>query len=117
MEEIFKKYYSLPLELDKYTKRKVWTKDDDMAFDFEMETPTNLAEEIVNKLNNKKSEIVLSNLRYNDGYIYHNDSKLLFIRSWGRLIGQGASGLGLSQQEAINIQDSFGNWIIKKLSK
>lgn len=36
-------------------------------------------------------------------------------KGWGYLIGAG--GLNLSAEEAVKIQDDFGNWIVNTLNK
>lgn len=41
-------------------------------------------------------------------------NKIILIRGWGYLTGNG--GLRMSQEEAINIQDTFAEFIISKLT-
>lgn len=111
----FNKYFKLPLVHDDIASFMVWDSDDNRAFDFcfdDKETQ----KKIVNKLNGKESKSIDNELSFEDGFVYADGIKLLFIRSWGRLTGTGG-GLGLSPEKAAEIQDGFCQWIIDTLKK
>lgn len=55
-------------------------------------------------------------MKYNkDGYVSIDGINIMVLRGWGHLTGRGA--LNLSPEEAIEIQDDFGEWIVKKLKQ
>lgn len=41
---------------------------------------------------------------------------IIQIRGWGRLIGRGHGGLGMSDEEAAKVQDNFGNRVAALLN-
>jgi len=111
---IHKKYFKIPLNSSEFAPFMVWTADGERAFDFCIEGKKDMLK-IVDKLNGNEPKSMKSHvLMYDDGYVYADGHKLLFIRSWGRLTGTGG-GLGLSSEKASEIQDSFGEWIIDTL--
>ena len=124
----FKDVYKLPLE--RYAGiDKVYHAGGHMAFDFlrryrmEDEDVVHVAEDsqekIVNILNGRDKQRIEHLLKYEDGYISIQREgkwfKIMLIRGWGYLIGAG--GLNLPAEEAVKIQDDFGNWIVETLSK
>ena len=117
----WKSVYKFPLEL-KYST-KVMTPDFEMAFDFipsfikDIETLQISLEDkqkIVRILNGSDEKVkTLSNYSYKNGTIFVNELALIWIRGWGHLTGQG--GLRLKEEQAIEIQDGFANFIISTL--
>ena len=113
--------YKFPLEL-KYST-KVMTPDFEMAFDFipsfikDIETLQISLEDkqkIVRILNGSDEKVkTLHNYSYKNGTIFVNELALIWIRGWGHLTGQG--GLRLKEEQAIEIQDGFANFIISTL--
>jgi len=128
---MFKKYFKLPLQFS-YGFTKVSTDDNNMAFDFvsswlKIENGFNLTDSqkglIVEIINGEDFKLPKELSFTIDGeanvHLLQNGKDkgiILFIRSWGRLTGTGG-GLGLSEDKAIEIQDSFGEYIIEKLNK
>lgn len=53
------------------------------------------------------------NLTYSNGEIYNGAQLLLVVRGFGHLTGNG--GLGLNVEEALKIQDEFGEWLCRLL--
>jgi hypothetical protein len=118
-EKYFKPPFSLP-----YGHTKVFTSDSQMAFDFVSKTFEPTACEISNEDKQKLLDILNGSdtvyttkldFAYKNGTITLNGNPFVWIRSWGRLTGTGG-GLGLSVNEATEIQNSFGNYIIEKWS-
>lgn len=117
----WKSVYKFPLEL-KYST-KVMTPDFEMAFDFipsfikDIETLQISLEDkqkIVRILNGSDEKVkTLSNYSYKNGTIFVNELALIWIRGWGHLTGQG--GFRLKEEQAIEIQDGFANFIISTL--
>lgn len=120
---MYKEYYKQPYEL-KFGYTKVWTADNNMAFDFvpkmiepdayemSLEDKQGLLD-IINGTDKKISNNF--KFRYECGTIFLNDKPFIWIRSWGRLTSTGG-GLGLSTEKATEIQDSFGNYIVERLN-
>ncbi len=110
----WKDVYRLPLRLDKST---FWVYDDNYNFVFQFETEDEkLKIEIIDVINVDK------NLDRDDYFEYRNtlivDSKgieIIMIRGYGYLTGIG--GLNLSDKEACNIQDTFGQFIVDRLNE
>lgn len=117
----WKSVYKFPLELKNSTK--VMTPDFEMAFDFipsfikDIETLQISLEDkqkIVRILNGSDEKVKTPhNYSYKNGTIFVNDLALIWIRGWGHLTGQG--GLRLKEEQAIEIQDGFANFIISTL--
>jgi hypothetical protein len=113
---IHEKYFKLPLESDEVDPSMVFTADYDRAFDFLIENSKSKIA-ILEKLNgNITKSMDAHELTHKGGEIYVDGIKLLRIRSWGRLTGTGG-GLGLSTEKAVEVQDSFAQWIIDTLIK
>jgi len=113
--ENFKKYFKLPLVHDEYAPCMVWDSDDNRALDFTFDDKENQVK-IVKLLNGEldKESYIKGEFTHKGGEIYLDGSKLLMVRSWGRLTGTGG-GLGLSTDKAAEIQDGFCDWIINTL--
>ena len=117
----WKSVYKFPLEL-KYST-KVMTPDFEMAFDFipsfikDIETlqiSLDDKQKIVRILNGSDEKVkTLHNYSYKNGTIFVNELALIWIRGWGHLTGQG--GLRLKEEQAIEIQDGFANFIVSTL--
>lgn len=115
------KYFKPPFKFP-FGFSKVFTNDSNMAFDFvsKMFEPTayEMSPEdkqgLLDILNgaDKKMETKLD-LGYANGTITLDGRPFIWIRSWGRLTGTGG-GLGLPDDKARQIQDSFANHIIEK---
>lgn len=116
----FKDCYKLPLSVDEYCPIITWTADNKRAFDWCVNISPEKQQELINKINDTKQHQFKYKF-YRDGIeIYSENPKfngkpILMIRGWGYLTGIG--GLHLSQEEAIQIQDEFGNYIVEQLNK
>jgi hypothetical protein len=120
---MYKDYFKLPLRFW-FGQTKVFTNDDQIAFDFvpimiepnayqmSLEDKQGIID-IING-NDKKMQNDFK-FKYDSGTIFLNDKPFIWIRSWGRLTGTGG-GLGLSGEKATQIQDSFGNYIVETLN-
>lgn len=107
----FKKYYKFPL---KSNIIGAITNDYKKAFDWCCNLSESNKENIINCINgNSKSNHF--GWSYNEGFIYFKEEKIILIRGWGMLTGKG--GYNLSSEEAIKIQDDFGNHIVQMLNK
>jgi hypothetical protein len=119
--ESFAKYYEMPLRVDEYCPFYIWTKDNEMAFNYLDES----------KLNNEDTSEVISIVNAINGYepgcfnaSIHPEHKdiiqidgvdKLLIRGWGNLTARGSHNL--STKEACKIQDDFAKWIVEQLSR
>lgn len=95
---------------------KVFTSDDKMAFDWLDNFTPGFKKKIIAIINGEQNPPHKDKF-YRDGItIYHKDiiMPILRIRGWGYLTGVG--GLHLSEDEAIRIQNEFGDYIIKQLN-
>ena len=45
-----------------------------------------------------------------------NNNKILDLRGWGRLTGHGKVGLGMTPEEAVELQDEFGTFLAEVLN-
>lgn len=116
----FKKYFKFPL---KYVNPvMVNTSDNKRAIDFltSWRNDDKVKNYIVKTLNGEISQVP-DDLGFSDNYRYENcevfldDKKIMRIRGWGYLTGMGSGGLKLLSEEAIKIQDEFGEFIVKCL--
>ena len=125
----FNEVYKFPLRADKYLPSMVWTADGNSAFDFvtgtndDIEVDEFITLETANKyldvINGKQKSQFTETFVYEDSYIYYKDDNedlhpVISIRGWGHLISPG--GLNLSVEDAIKVQDDFGNYIVEKLN-
>ena len=116
----FKEVYKFPLKVDEYCDFITWTADKQRAFDWCVDIPLDKKQELIDVLNNTvqrsfKYKFYQEGIEiYSDNPIFEGEPVLL-IRGWGYLTGPG--GLHLPQEEAIRIQDEFGDYIIEQLNK
>lgn len=115
----FKDYYKFPLKpMPGLELIKVLTDDNQMAFDWCVELAPLLRHQLLTKINGIPASGDLKTLYIpEDGIVYYGkffDKPLLRIRGWGHLTGIG--GLHLSEDKAKEIQDAFGNYIVKQLN-
>jgi hypothetical protein len=117
-----KNYFKPPFKFW-FGATKVFTSDEQLAFDFvpkmiepdAYEMSLEDKQGLIDIINGAEKKITNDfNFKYECGTIFLNEKPFIWIRSWGRLTGQGG-GLGLSTEEAIKIQESFANFIIEKL--
>ena len=120
MEE-FKKYYKFPLKMWKDLYIKVFTQENNMAFDWLLpygEKYNSLKERLLDKINGKEVNIDKT-FYHKEGYIYARGEataiKVALIRGWGMLTGIG--GYNLSADKAAEIQDAFANYCVEMLNK
>ena len=112
--------YKLPLKVDEYCDFITWTADKQRAFDWCVDIPLDKKQELIDVLNNTvqrsfKYKFYQEGIEiYSDNPIFEGEPVLL-IRGWGYLTGVG--GLHLPQEEAIRIQDEFGDYIVEQLNK
>ena len=119
--ESFAKYYNMPLRVDDYCPSYVWTKDNEMAFNYldeERIDNRDLVEiyEIVNAINGYGHGKFNASINPNHNDIIQIDGvDKLLIRGWGNLTGQGS--YNLSNEEAIKVQNDFAKWIVEQLRR
>lgn len=125
----FSKYYKFPLKMWEGTTGKVFTDDNNMAFDWKLphsEVYDDVKQRLLDRINGydytpwavKKVFYVSEN-----GYIMcklvagdnvGKEIKVLQIRGWGMLTGVG--GYNLDPSVASQIQDDFTEFILKQLN-
>lgn len=119
---MYKDYFKKPFKF-LFGQTKVFTSDNQIAFDFvpKMIEPDAYImsfedkQGIIEIINGAEKKINNNfKFKYECGTIFLDEKPFIWIRSWGRLTGTGG-GLGLSSEKAKEIQDSFANFIIKKL--
>lgn len=105
--------YELPLK--RYVASHVHDSKDNFVFQFIIEGK-DLQDKIIDCLNGVKHvEGKTSRFVYQQGFIQTDKgNKLLLIRGWGGLTGQG--GYGLSPEQAVLVQDTFAEFIISRLN-
>jgi hypothetical protein len=117
----FKEVYKFPLKVDEYCDIITWTADKQRAFDWLINATLEQKQQLVDVINGTNSDKRFKNQFYREGiHIYSKASELkevpiLRVRGWGYLTGIG--GLHLPQEEAIKIQDEFGDYIVEQLNK
>lgn len=113
--------YKLPLKVEKYCPIITWTADNQRAFDWCIDDVSfEKQQEIIDVINGTKQHQFKHKFYRKDIEIYSDNpifegKPILLIRGWGYLTGIG--GLHLSDEEAIKIQDEFGDYIIEQLNK
>ena len=120
--ESFAKYYEMPLRVDDYCQTYVWTKDNEMAFNYLDERRLYKYEDtseiiaIVNAINGYGPGTFNARVspKQNDVIQIDGEDKLL-IRGWGNLTASGCHNL--SNEEAIKVQDDFAKWIVEQLRR
>lgn len=115
--ENFKKYYKFPLHADNMGVY-VRTFNDEMALMFTVRLGSELVKTIVAKLNgdSQKSSLLPKWHIKNGTEVWFGDDKVMLIRGWGMLHAKGNGGYGLSEDEAVKIQDEFGKYVIDTLN-
>lgn len=110
----WKDIYKLPLHLDD-TIGWVWDSNDNFVFQFTIDD-IELCKKVIGLLNSEAYTIKDStSFVYEDGYIIDEKrNNLILIRGWGNLTGTDTHNL--SEDEAILVQDTFGNHITNKLN-
>lgn len=113
--------YKFPLKVDNYCPIITWTADKQRAFDWCVDdVNSEKQQELIDMINGTKQH-QFKHKFYREGIkIYSNNpifkgEPILLIRGWGYLRGTG--GLHLSEEEAIRIQDEFGDYIVEQLNK
>lgn len=102
-----------PFRKDKYSDW-VLDRDDRFVFQFEQVRPEEEVK-ILNLINGIKEEPFEEALSYRDTLVRDEQGRdLIMLRGWGYLTGIG--GLNLPFEEASNIQDTFGAFILSKLN-
>ena len=120
--ESFAKYYEMPLRVDDYCPSYIWTKDNEMAFNYLDERRLYKYEDtseiiaIVNAINGYGPGTFNARVspKQNDVIQIDGEDKLL-IRGWGNLTAPGCHNL--SNEEAIKVQDDFAKWIVEQLRR
>jgi hypothetical protein len=115
----FKEVYKFPLKVDEYCPIITWTADKQRAFDWCVDVSSEKQQELIDMINRTKQH-QFKHKFYREGIEIYSDNPIfkgpiLRIRGWGYLTGIG--GLHLPQEEAIKIQDEFGDYIVEQLNK
>lgn len=124
MNNEFKEYYKFPLKMWEDFNAKVFTQDNNMAFDWLFpwgEKYDNVKQRHLDKINGLESNIPKEGVTYvhNDGIIIakfeNGEYKIAMIRGWGMLTGVG--GYNLPAEKAVEIQDAFADYCVEMLNK
>ena len=122
----FKKYFKFPLKMWENMSIKVFTAENNMAFDWLINIPKEIKEAFVAIINGERKanyQVKKEFYHKNDGIIYckmlegdkeGSEYKLLRIRGWGMLTGVG--GFHLDPDMAAQMQDDFMNYCVEKLN-
>ena len=117
----FEKCYETPLRVDNYHALYVWTKNNEMAFNYLDEKRINNGDlkeiyDIVNAINGYGPGTFNASInpKHNDVIQIDCVDKLL-IRAWGSLTSTNCHNL--SNEEAIKVQDDFAKWIVEQLRR
>lgn len=120
--ESFAKYYEMPLRVDDYCPSYVWTKDNEMAFNYlderrlfkDEDTSEIIA--IVNAINGYGPGTFNASIHPTQKDVIQIDGEdKLLIRGWGNLTAPGCHNL--SNEDAIRVQDDFAKWIVEQLRR
>lgn len=126
MEE-FKKYFKFPLKMDDVFPIKVFTSENNMAFDWLINIPVEVKKKFLAIINGQEEvsyKVKKEFYHKDDGIVYckllsgdneGTEYKLFRIRGWGMLTGTG--GYNLDPEYAATIQDAFTEYCIKMLNK
>ena len=114
----FKDYYKFPLKpMLGLELVKVLTDDNQMAFDWCQKLSIDYINCFIRDINGFKVKEKYEGMEsvYKDGIVYlkYPDLSLLRIRGWGMLTDH---PYHLSEEKAKEIQDAFGNYIVKQLN-
>lgn len=125
----FSKYYKFPLKMWEGTTGKVFTDDNNMAFDWLLphgKQYNGIKQRLLDRINgydytpwgtkktfyeNDNGHIVC---KIEEGENAGNEVKVLLVRGWGMLTGVG--GYNLDPSVASQIQDDFTEFILKQLN-
>ena len=115
----FKEVYKFPLKVDDYCPIITWTVDNQRAFDWCVDVSPEKQQELIGMINGTKQH-QFKHKFYREGIEIYSDNPIfkgpiLRIRGWGYLTGIG--GLHLPQEEAIKLQNEFGDYIVEQLNK
>lgn len=119
----FKEYYKFPLKMWEFMEIKVFTDDNNMAFDWLVNIPRDTKQKLIDRINGVDTEPYKTKKTFyqKDGVVYcriedkDQELKLFRIRGWGMLTGVG--GYNLPADKAAEIQDAFTNYCVKMLSE
>lgn len=124
MEE-FKQYYKFPLKMWEDWTGKVFTQENNMAFDWLFpwdEKYDSVKQRHLDKINGLESNVPKEGVTYvhNDDIIIAKfedgtEYKIALIRGWGMLIGVGRYNLPIDK--ATEIQDAFADYCVEMLNK
>lgn len=104
--------YKLPLIKSEYGS---WVYDSNNNFVFQFQIRNEEARDKILEIINGDREPTKDNkVEYQEGHILSNGKELILIRGWGNLTGVG--GHNLPAQDAANIQDTFADYIVDKLT-
>lgn len=115
--ENFRKYYKFPLHADNMGVY-VRTFNDEMALMFTVRLNNEVIKTIVAKLNGESNKSIEWPNWYikNGTEIWYGDDRVMLVRGWSMLHAKGNGGYGLSEEEAIKIQDEFAKYVIDVLN-
>lgn len=114
--ENFKKYYKFPLKADNMGVY-VRTTDYEMALMFCTILNEDIVKNIVDKLNGEsnKSSLPEWSIKH-DIEIYYDNTRVMIVRGWGMLHGNGNGCYNLPEDEAIKIQKEFAQYVVNTLN-
>ena len=115
--ENFKKYYKFPLKVDDM-RVYIRTTDYEMALMFTFGLSDDTVQDIVDKLNGESNKSIAYPLWYikNGIEIWYDNVKIMIIRGWGMLHGNGNNCYNLPEEEAIKIQNEFAKYVVDILN-
>ena len=114
--ENYKKYYKFPLHVDNMGVY-VRTIDGKMALMFTVSLKDDIIQNIIDKLNGESNKSSLPEWHIKNGTeVWFDDIKVMLIRGWGMLHANGNGGYGLSEEEAVKIQDEFAKYVVDTLN-
>lgn len=104
------KYYKPPFYLDEGSVM-VFDSNNNLVFQFKEDIDLEIARETLRRLNRESWDV---SPKVDDGcsLVTKDNQPFIEIRGWGRLTGPEK----LSCEEASDIQDEFGDWIVNKLN-
>ena len=119
----FKEYYKFPLKMWEFMDIKVFTDDNEMAFDWLINIPRDTKQKLIDRINGINTEPYKTKKTFyqKDGTVYcriedkGQELKLFRIRGWGMLTGVG--GYNLPADKAAEIQDTFTNYCVEMLNE
>ena len=123
MNNEFKEYYKFPLKMWEFMDIKVFTDDDNMAFDWLINVPRDIKQKLIDRINGINTEPYKTKKTFyqKGGIVYcriedkGQELKLFRIRGWGMLTGVG--GYNLPADKAAEIQDTFTNYCVEMLNE